>query len=141
MLDSLKNPLALLGRILLSHIFIYSGFGKLGNLEGTAGYIASKGLPLASLLAPATGLFELVLGAALLFGWQARWSALALALFTVLASFLFHAFWSVPADQQTMQSLMFMKNFSIVGGLLMVAAFGPGSIALGRDTHATSSRR
>ena len=84
-------------------------------------------------------MFELAAGLALLVGWQARWSAVALALFTVVATVLFHAFWSMPAEQQNMQKLMFMKNVSIVGGLLMVAAFGPGSFALGRD-HAVGGR-
>lgn len=140
MLDSFRNPLALVARILLAHIFLISGFGKLANLEGTAGYIASQGLPLASLLAPATGVFELAAGVALLLGWQARWSALALAIFTVLASLLFHAFWAMPVEQQMMQKLMFMKNLAIVGGLLMVAPFGPGSIALGRDLPAATPR-
>ena len=140
MLDSLKNPLALVARILLAHIFVFSGFGKLADLGGTAGYIASQGLPLASLLAPATGVFELAAGVSLLLGWQARWSAVALALFTAVASLLFHAFWAMPAEQQYMQMLMFMKNFSMIGGLLMVAAFGPGSIALGRDQPAAARR-
>ena len=119
-----------IARILLALMFVLAGFGKLTGLEGTAGYIASKGLPLPMVLAVATGVLELVAGVLLIVGWQARWAALALAAFTVLASLLFHNFWAMPKDQQFMQQLMFMKNLAITGGLLFVFAFGPGSLSL-----------
>lgn len=64
-------------------------------------------------------------------GFAARWAALALAAFTLAASFLFHPFWSVPADQQFMQQLLFMKNLAVTGGLLILAALGPGAATLG----------
>ena len=66
----------------------------------------------------------------LIVGWQARWVALALAGFTAVATVLFHNYWAMPAEQQMVQQLMFMKNLSIVGGLLMVFAFGAGRISL-----------
>jgi putative oxidoreductase len=121
----------LIGRVLLALMFVLAGFGKLfGGLEGTAGYIASQGLPVPMVLAVAAGVFELVAGLLLIVGWQARWAALGLALFTLVASVIFHAYWSLPADQQMMQQLMFMKNLSVVGGLLVVFAFGAGALSL-----------
>ena len=75
-----------IARILLALMFVLAGVGKLGGLEGTAGYIASKGLPLPMVLAVATGVLELVAGVLLIIGWQARWAALALAAFTLVAS-------------------------------------------------------
>jgi putative oxidoreductase len=130
MLDSFRSPLTLLGRLLLASLFVVAGIGKLGNLAGTAGYIASGGLPAASVLAVLVGLLELVGGIALAIGFQARWAALALGLFTLLASVLFHKFWAVPAEQQMVQQLMFMKNLSIAGGLLLVAALGAGPLSV-----------
>ena len=121
---------ALLGRVLLGLMFLLAGWSKFGGLEGTAGYIASKGLPMAQLLAIATAVLEVGAALMLIVGWQARWAALALAAFTVLATFLFHNYWTLPADQQMMQQLMFMKNLSIIGGLLLVFAFGAGSLSL-----------
>ena len=121
---------ALLGRVLLGLMFLLAGLSKFGGLEGTAGYIASKGLPMAQLLAIATAVLEVGAALMLIVGWQARWAALALAAFTVLATFLFHNYWTLPADQQMMQQLMFMKNLSIIGGLLLVFAFGAGSLSL-----------
>ncbi len=126
MIDSYKTPLVVVGRVLLALMFIMAGFSKLGNIEGTAGYIASGGLPMASALAVIVGLLELVGGIAIAIGFQARWAALALGLFTVVASLLFHKFWAVPADQAMVQQLMFMKNMSVVGGLFIVAALGAG---------------
>jgi putative oxidoreductase len=117
-------------RILLALMFVMSGVSKLTGLEGTAGYIASVGLPLAQVLALGAGVLEVAAGVMLIVGWQARWAALALAAFTVLASLLFHNFWAMPKDQQFMEQLMFMKNLAITGGLLFVFAFGPGSLSL-----------
>lgn len=121
---------ALIGRLLLAVMFLLAGLSKLGGLEGTAGYIASKGLPMAQLLAIATVALEVGAAVMLIVGWQARWAALALAAFTLLATVLFHNYWAMPADQQMMQQLMFMKNLAITGGLLVLFAFGPGSLSL-----------
>jgi len=126
MLDSFKTPLVITGRVLLALMFILAGFGKLTNIEGTAGYIAGGGLPMATALAVVVGLLELLGGVAIAIGFQARWAALALGLFTLLATVLFHRFWAVPADQAFVQQLMFMKNLSVAGGLFIVASLGAG---------------
>lgn len=130
MIDSFKTPLVIIGRVLLALMFVYAGFGKLTNIEGTAGYIASGGLPMASVLAVVVGLLELLGGLAIAVGFQARWAALALGLFTLAASVLFHKFWAVPADQAFVQQLMFMKNLSVAGGLFIVAALGAGPMSV-----------
>jgi putative oxidoreductase len=120
----------LIARVLLALMFLGAGIEKLTGLEGTAGYIASVGLPLPKLLAIGAGLLEVLGSVLLIVGWHARWAALALAGFTLLATFLFHAFWALPKDQQMMQMLMFMKNLAAIGGLLMVFAYGAGSLSL-----------
>jgi putative oxidoreductase len=120
----------LVARILLALMFVLSGISKLTGLEGTAGYIASVGLPAAQVLAAGAGVLEVVAGALLIVGWQARWAALALAVFTVLATVLFHNYWAMPKEQQFMQQLMFMKNLAVTGGLLFVFAFGAGTLSL-----------
>jgi putative oxidoreductase len=140
MLDSLKSPLALTGRILLALMFVMSGFGKLTNIAGTAGYIASGGLPMASVLVVLVGALELFGGLALAVGFKARWAALALGLFTLLASALFHRFWAVAADQQMVQQLMFMKNISVAGGMFIVAALGAGPLSIDNRAATASGR-
>jgi len=128
--NSIKLPLVVVGRLLLALMFVVSGFGKLANIAGTAGYIASAGLPAASLLAVGAGLLELLAGIALVVGFKARWAALALGLFTLLASVLFHAYWAAPAEQAYVQQLMFMKNLAVAGGMFLVASLGAGPFSL-----------
>ena len=123
---------ALVGRILLAALFIISGFGKIGGFEGTAGYIASKGLPMPQVLATLTILIELGGGILLAVGWKARWAALAIALFTLLAAVLFHNYWTVTGPARMGEFNSFWKNISIAGGMLMVLAFGPGRYSVDR---------
>ena len=130
MLDTLRSPLALVGRFLLALMFVLAGFSKIAGFAGPVGYIESKGLPAAQVLAVLTVVLEIGGGLALMAGFHARWAALLLALFTLLASVVFHNFWAMPAEQQMMQQLMFMKNLSVVGGLLLVAALGAGPASL-----------
>jgi putative oxidoreductase len=117
-------------RLLLALMFVASGISKLTGLQGTAGYIGSVGLPMPMVLAVGAGVLEVVAGVMLIVGWQARWAALALAAFTIMASLLFHNFWAMPKEQQFMQQLMFMKNLAVTGGMLFVFAFGPGTLSL-----------
>jgi putative oxidoreductase len=120
----------LLGRILIGLLFIPSGLSKMGNLTGTAGYIASKGLPAPSALAVLTVIVEVLVGIALVIGWKARWAALILCVFSIVSAFLFHNFWAAPQAEQMGQMINFYKNLAIAGGLLFVAAFGPGPLSV-----------
>jgi putative oxidoreductase len=128
--SSLTHPFSFFCRILLASLVLISCFGKVTALAGTVVYIASKGPPAPAVLAALTAALELGAGLALAIGFQARWAALALAVFTLIASFVFHNFWDAPADQQMVQTLMFLKNVSIAGGLLTVVAFGAGAWSL-----------
>ncbi|HVF64255.1 MAG TPA: DoxX family protein [Casimicrobiaceae bacterium] len=123
---------AFLGRILLAAIFISSGFQKIGGFEGTVGYIASKGLPIPQVLAVLTIIVELLGGILLVVGWKARWAALAIAGFTLLAALLFHNYWAMTGDAVMQNRIGFWKNLSIAGGMLMVFAFGPGRYSIDR---------
>jgi putative oxidoreductase len=119
------NPfMHLSGRILLASIFIISGLGKLANPAGTAGFMESMGVP--GMLVWPTIALEILGGLALVIGFQTRIAAFALAAFSVAAAVIFHHNF---ADQ--MQMIMFLKNFSIAGGLLLLSA--SGALALGMD--------
>jgi putative oxidoreductase len=121
-----QAAVALVGRILLAAIFIKSGFGKITGFEGTVGYIASKGLPLPQIGAIVAILVELGGGILLAVGFKARWAALAMAIFTLVAGIIFHNYWAVEAAQRMGQEINFWKNLSMTGGLLLAFAFGPG---------------
>lgn len=128
MTQSLSH-LAPVARVLLALIFIISGAQKLGDISGNAAYIASGGLP--GFLIYPTIFVEVVGGIALAIGYQARIAALVLAGFTLLAGVLYHLIPAGAAEgmMAQMQMIMFMKNLSISGGLLMVVAMGAGAWA------------
>jgi putative oxidoreductase len=108
------------GRVLLSLIFILSGLGKLANLGGTAGYMASAGMPATWFFLPAAILLELGGGIVLATGYGTRLGTVALLVFIVPATLIFHNFWAVTGPEHQMQMIHFMKNLAIMGGLLLV---------------------
>jgi len=128
--DNLGDAFALIGRILIAYMFVPSGFGKLMGFAGTAGYIASKGVPFPEICAAIAVFAELGLGLALLAGFQTKWAALGLAIFVAVITPIFHNYWAVPEAQVMMQKLNFTKNLAIVGGLLAYAAFGAGRFSI-----------
>lgn len=130
MFNTLQNPLALAGRLLLAYLFVPAGIGKIAGFAGTAGYIASKGLPMPEVGAGIALAVELLGGLALVAGFGTRIAALVLAVFTLAATVFFHNYWAVPAEMQMMQQLLFNKNIAVVGGLLVLAAFGAGGFSL-----------
>ena len=132
-MSNAKDIAALIGRILIAIMYIPAGFSKIGGFAGTSGYIASRGLPLPDVGTAIAIAVELVGGLLLLAGWKTRWTALALAVFTLGATFFFHNFWTYPADQAFMQTLLFNKNLAIVGGLLFAYAFGPGRYSVDKQ--------
>jgi putative oxidoreductase len=129
-MTSTQSSVALVARILLAFMFIMAGFSKLGDLSGTMAYTASGGLP-GVFAVPAIAL-EILGGLAILVGFQTRRVAAALAVFTVVAGYLYHF---VPAQgmegyAQMAEMNQFFKNVTIAGGFLMLTAFGPGNLSV-----------
>ncbi len=123
MMDKMKDVALLVSRVLLALMFVIAGWGKIGGYAGTQGYMEAMGVPGAVL--PLVILLELGGGLAIVLGLFTRSIAVLLAGFTLMAAFLFHY---QPAEQ--MQMLMFMKNLSIAGGFLALAAAGAGAFSL-----------
>lgn len=120
----MNNAIVLAARILLAQIFLIAGFGKLGaGYAGTQGYMEAMGIP-GMLLAPVIAL-EIGGGLALAAGFMTRWATLALAAFSIAGAVIFHA---NPGDQ--IQMIMFMKNFAMAGGLLMLYVHGAGAFSV-----------
>ncbi len=130
MSKSIQNGLDLAARLLFVALFLPAGIGKLTGFTGTVGYISSVGLPLPTLGAALAAAVEILGSLALLAGFGTRTAALALAAFTLAASFFFHAYWAVPADQAFVVQLLFFKNIAVVGGLLALVAAGAGAWSL-----------
>ena len=130
MSKTLQNSLTLASRLIFVAFFLPAGISKLTGFSGTVGYIASVGLPLPALGATLALSVEILGSLALLAGFGTRVAALVLALFTLIASVFFHAYWAVPADQAFVTQLLFFKNIAVVGGLLALAANGAGAWSL-----------
>jgi len=125
-----QRYLPVLGRFLLALIFVFSGWGKIAGFAGTVSYMASKGMPWPQVLLPGAILIELGGGLALMLGWKARWAALAMFLFCIPTTLIFHDFWALPPEQAQTQMINFLKNLALMGGLLYVVAFGPGAFSV-----------
>lgn len=119
----MTNSTLLLARVLLGLLFVMAGIGKLGDVAGFSGYMASGGIP--AFLGWPVVLFEIVAGAALILGVLTRPAALALAGFCVLSGLLYHF---DPADQMQMTQLL--KNLALAGGYLALFVTGPGALSL-----------
>lgn len=122
------GPLA--GRVLMAGIFLMSGYGKLTDFSGTAGFMASKGMPMAEFLAAGAIVFELGGALMLILGWKMRWGALMLVLFMIPATIIFHNFWTADAAEYQGQLIHFMKNVAMIGGLIYMMAFGAGPLSI-----------
>jgi putative oxidoreductase len=126
----MNNALNLTGRILLAALFLPAGLSKLSGFEGTVGYIGSGGLPFASVAAAVAIAVEILGSIALIVGFQTRIAAAVLAVFTIVASVFFHAFWAAAPEQAFMQQLLFFKNVGVIGGLLLLVSSGAGAWSL-----------
>ncbi|ENV71619.1 hypothetical protein F946_02979 [Acinetobacter johnsonii ANC 3681] len=112
--------LALIARVLMAYIFLVAGWGKISAYSATVGYMESMGVPGA--LLPLTILVEFGGGLALLFGFQARFAAFGLGLFSMITAFIFH--------DGAQDSINFMKNFAMTGGLFFLMLHGAGKMSL-----------
>jgi putative oxidoreductase len=128
-MNAQRDWAALLGRILIASLFVISGYGKLTGFDGTVGYIGSKGLPMAQVLAGIAILIELGGGIALILGWKTRWVAVAFILFLLVITPIFHNYWAAPPEQMMGQKINFLKNVAILGGVLLLLGFGPGRLS------------
>ena len=123
----MNNALNLIGRLLLAAVFLPAGLSKLSGFEGTVGYIASVGLPLPTVAAVLALVVEILGAIALVVGFQTRIAAAVLAVFTLVASVFFHAFWAAAPEQAFIQQLMFFKNIGLIGGLLVLVSSCAGA--------------
>jgi putative oxidoreductase len=126
-----NDALLAVGRVVIAILFVMSGLEKVMDLNGTAAAIGGKGFPLPEVVAIATAVLELGGGLLIIVGWQTRLVALALAIFSAVAAYLFHDFWHYPPGlEHTNNMIHFMKNISIIGGFLMLCAAGGGRYSL-----------
>ncbi|MGL5131041.1 MAG: DoxX family protein [Planktothrix sp.] len=122
----------LIGRTFLATIFIHAAINKIFDFAPTQTMMTEKGLPLAGILLGGTIVFQILGGLSLVLGYKTRLGAWLLILFLIPATVIFHNFWDVPSEK-----IDFLKNLSIMGGLLMITYFGAGPVSV--DEHITMS--
>ncbi|MDY6457372.1 DoxX family protein [Acinetobacter faecalis] len=118
--DQVNTIVSTIARVLVAYIFIVAGYGKISDYAATAGYMEAMGVP--SALLPLTILVELGGGLALLLGFQTRFAAFGLAVFSLITAFIFHG----GAED----AINLMKNLSIAGGLFFVMLHGAGKLSV-----------
>jgi putative oxidoreductase len=128
-----KDGVALIGRIALAAIFVLSGLQKLIDFTGTASMIAGAGVPLPTVAAAVAVVIELGGGLAIFAGWMTRVAALAIVVFLIIVSPIFHNFWTMQGDERMLNQIMFLKNVSMLGGFLLLMAFGPGRYSVDKS--------
>jgi putative oxidoreductase len=132
-MNSMSAYAALIGRIMLASILVLAGFGTIGTFQDSALYMVGAGTPAigspVTTLLVLTILIELGGGIAIALGWKTRPAAVAVLAVTAVATLVFHHFRDATPGDAMAQQLMFMKNVSVMGGLLLLYAFGPGRYA------------
>ncbi|MBD8879684.1 DoxX family protein [Rhodanobacter sp. 7MK24] len=132
LLESRRNEVLLLARLLLMVLFVLFGWSKLTDFAGTTAYMASEGLPLPALAAVVVIAMEFVVGLAIMLGVCTRPLALLMALYTLGTALVGHHFWTMVGAERAANMINFYKNLSIVGGLLLLCLTGPGKYSLDR---------
>jgi putative oxidoreductase len=133
-----QSQMLLIGRILLAAIFLIAGIRKLMAVAGSTGYLTKLGFPMPEVMIWVAIVVEIGGGLLLILGWHTRRAAWLMILFTAIATAMAHRFWEFDAAQYANQMNHFLKNAAIIGGMLYIAAFGPGAISVdGRRAYST----
>ena len=128
----------LVGRIMLTALFLLSGFIKLTHWSGMAAYIALQKLPAPYLLLAGAAFIEVAGGLCIVIGYRTRIAAIVQFLYLIPVTLVFHRYWAAPAAQQAAFMIHFWKNIGIMGGLLLLAANGPGKFSVDATLSKTS---
>jgi putative oxidoreductase len=125
-----RSTTMLVARLLIGAIFLVSGFAKLSDTAGTIGHMEAAGIPAPHVLVYVAAYAEIFGAIAVLGGFLARVGAIGLVTYLAITTLTMHAFWNYEGQQQLQQSVQFMKNLAIIGGLLLLFAVGPGRFSI-----------
>ena len=131
MLTTRQNYGLLAARLCMASLFLWSGFEKIIDYRGAAGFAAHMGMPFAVQLMPLAIVLELVCGLMLLTGWNARIGAAVLAIWMLILGPWFHQFWHTPPQMWQLMIDDFFHHFVMIGGMIYVMVFGPGTMTIG----------
>lgn len=130
MANSSGSVVPLIGRILMSSVFIASGFGKIAAFSMEEGMLAAKHMPMPAVAMGIALVVEVVGGLMILFGLGTRFTAWILFLYLIPTTLLFHNFWAFQGMDRIDPMIHFEKNLAIMGGLLILATYGAGRYSI-----------
>lgn len=136
-MSAFDRVMPLIGRILISVIFILSGLMKLESWSSSAAFLASKHFPIASAMLAGAVIVEILGGLCVLFGFKARVASFIMFLYLIPTTLIIHDFWTMQGAMRADNHIHFLKNLAIMGGLLMLAAYGPGKLSIDGGTTKT----
>ena len=130
MQDPIMSVVSLLGRLMISGIFLASALGnKIPNFSQVTEVMANEGVPVPGLMLAGAITFLIVGGLSIISGYQARIGASLLLIFLLLATYFFHDFWNFEGPERQAQMIQFMKNSALMGTMLLILANGPGLLS------------
>jgi putative oxidoreductase len=141
MLREFQGPFTVLGRLLLSAVFLLSAVGnKIPHFSDVATYMGSAGVPAPGFMLAGAIVFLLAGSLSVIAGYRARLGASLLLVFLVLATYYFHPFWKLEGPVRQEQMIQFMKTLSMMGAMLFVVANGSGPMSLDSLLHQKFAR-
>lgn len=138
MANSSNSAVSLVGRVLISLVFLGSGFMKVAAFSQMKLLLQSKGVPLPAVALAIAAAIEILGGLAVLTGFKTKIAAWILFVFLIPTTLLFHNFWTTQGMERMDNQAHFMKNVAILGGLLLLAAAGPGAYSVDERKAVTS---
>jgi putative oxidoreductase len=126
----IRNEVILIARFLLALLFLIFGWSKLGDYSGTVAYMTQSGAPLPTIAALVAIVVEFVLSIAIILGIWTRPLAVVLALYSLATAYIGHPYWSMEGVDRSANMINFYKNFSIIGGFMLLYLTGPGNYSV-----------
>jgi putative oxidoreductase len=130
-MEFLRDLFSLIGRVLISGVFLWAAYEKIKHWNTTLSYMKSKNVPQANIVVPLFVALKIIGGLTVLLGWHAHIGALLLLAVTVASVLKLHDFWAKSGAERNIEQLLFMKEVAIIGGLCMILALGAGHFGLG----------
>lgn len=130
-MEFLMDLFSLIGRVLISCMFLWASYEKIKHWNKTVNYYKTKHIPYLSIVLPVGMGMKIAGGLSVLFGWHAHIGALLLLIVSIASVVKMHQFWKVQGPEKEMEQMLFAKDVAIIGGLFMILALGAGHFGLG----------
>lgn len=129
-MEFLQDIFSLIGRVLISGIFLWAAYEKMKNWNATVTYMKTKNIPYLNIILPVGVALKIIGGLSVLLGWHAHIGALLLLIVAISACLKMHDFWRMQGEERNMEKFLFMKEVAVIGGLFMILALGAGHFGI-----------